>query len=102
MWKKQADEDGNILSRKPYIQILTRRPKDITWTYYTSGISMFLYCIKQFKKLMKQYDKEKKGWIYKEMQHYMKRDPWDKRWWVKLSAFILNKMYFKKYSLKEI
>jgi hypothetical protein len=86
-WQYEANEDGEVLSRRWKIRIIIKNG------HYISGIHMFLYMFRKFRDLKKQYEGGYKvGPALKKCFI-----PWEseKRWWVLLSAWILRKLYPK-------
>jgi hypothetical protein len=69
-YRYTSNDEGDILSRKPYLQLL--RKDGSGWTYYTPGIKMLKYCCGEVWRKRKDS---------KFIASYAKKNAWDKRWW---------------------
>ena len=88
-----ADEDGNILKRKPRIEMWRRWKKG--WINYIPGIKMFFFCLRQIKQLsMRLRENSSNEYVKMEFLREFNLDQ-DKRWWKKLYKFVIKIKYKK-------
>lgn len=86
--KPGADIDGYK------IKFIILRKTLLGWEVYTPGIRMLFYCINKFFYARKRYKEDPEiPWAKKDMIESLERPSWDKRWWVRLSVWILNLLY---------
>jgi hypothetical protein len=85
------DEMGiNIRGYKRKI-VYKLRGKGGSWQIYNPGIKMFFFCINKFRYAKKRSLEEGTSyWHMSQMLECLERQSWDRRWWVLLSAGILN------------
>jgi hypothetical protein len=98
--KIKADEEGNILERKPYIQLFLKEKDGSGCIYYTPGIIMILHHMKHLKYLHKKCievnSTDPKQYPLKEMLNQFELLPkWENRWWRKVEKMYTEIRYHK-------
>jgi hypothetical protein len=95
------DEAGlNRTGYSPKIQACTRTSLKNGWTMYIPGIHMLFFCIKQFDRALAKYMEDVSNkYNLKDLIRELEYEPWDKRWWKRLSKWYNN---FRYPGLKEI
>lgn len=75
-----------IIGHKRKIRMCYRHD-DISWGMYTPGISMFMFCFKQFNwALNKLTENPNNQYAIHELLRELQPQDWDKRWWRRLSS----------------
>lgn len=91
----KSDYWGRILKKSYKLKFLKYSKTHKTYSsYYTSGLVMLLFTFKEFKRKLKQYEKNNNKYIVKEIVDCYVGN--DKRWWKVVSRYVFNIFYKKE------
>lgn len=89
---KYDDPGLNIIGHKYKITACTRRGLKDSWTLYTPGIHMFIFCLKNFNLAKDKYfNNLGNKYLLDDLLREMDKESWDKRWWRRLSQWYIKK-----------
>ena len=94
VWQYEADEDGNILKRKPKLEVW-KRERGGGYVGYRSGIRMFFFCLGRFKRHLKEFKKTASDFHKSQLIREFKPEWEDKRLWKRLYHKWINFRYKK-------
>jgi len=94
-FKFTGDEDGNVVRRRPHIQMFSTDDNGNSWTYTTTFITSFLHNVNMFKNILKRYREYSSN---KYVQDELKKefDPlpeWDTRFYRRFYKWYIHIFY---------
>lgn len=94
-FKFTGDEDGNIVKRRPYIQMFSTDDDGNSWSYTTTFITSFLHSVHMFKNTLKRYQQHPTNkYVQDEIEREFEPLPkWDTRFYRRLYKWYINTFY---------
>lgn len=90
-FKYKSNMNGDVLSRTPKITCCTKGRHG--YQSYTSGISMFLFCKRQFKHHLVDYHENGSDYSKRELTNDFFNQKWDRRWYKIFFVFYIKIRY---------
>ena len=96
-FKITADEDGNIVKQKPYIQMFSTDDNGKSWSYTSTFITSFLHNVQSFKNTLRHYKEYPTNkYVREELEKEFEPLPdWDKRFYRQLYNWYVHTFYYK-------
>lgn len=96
-FKFTGDEDGNVVKRRPHIQMFATDDGGNSWHYTTTFITSFLHSVSVFRNTLKRYREHPTN---KYVQDDVKKEfeplpDWDKRFYRRLYKWYIHTFYSK-------